>query len=359
MANRDRPVLTNQVREERTLRGWSQEELARRSGLSRAGVSAVEMHRLAPSAAAALALASALGVRVEELFALVPPASEGPGWAWAPPRGSCRFWRAEVAGRVWFYPVEASTLGSVCHDGVRVEGRLPRGRARFDGDPKSTLVIACCDPAAGLLADELARSSGVRLIVLSRSSRSALELLAKGLVHAAGVHLGGAGTDGSGNVSEARALAGPGHSLLRAADWEEGVAFSGATRLKTAGEAARRSLRWVGRETGSGARQCLDDLLGHRAAPTHLARDHRGVAEAIRSGWAEAGVCLRLASEEAGLDFLPVRREAYDLCIADATQDDPRIVALLKTLRAPAYRRCLGELPGYDSAHTGTLRRVI
>ncbi len=56
-------------------------------------------------------------------------------------------------------------------------------------DAERTLVVACCDPAVGLLAEALARTDGVRLIVLSRSSRSALDLLARGLVHAAGVHL--------------------------------------------------------------------------------------------------------------------------------------------------------------------------
>ncbi len=60
----------NDLRDRRTLRGWSQEQLARRSGLSRAGISAIETGRLIPSAAAALALAAALECRVEDLFRL-------------------------------------------------------------------------------------------------------------------------------------------------------------------------------------------------------------------------------------------------------------------------------------------------
>ena len=45
------------------------------------------------------------------------------------------------------------------------------------------------------------------------------------------------------------------------------------------------------------------------------------MAEAIRAGWADAGVCLRLVSDQAGLDFLSIREEAYDLCFSadDAT----------------------------------------
>jgi molybdate-binding protein len=96
-------------------------------------------------------------------------------------------------------------------------------------------------------------------------------------------------------------------------------------------------------------------LIGPRRAPQRLATDHRGVAEAVRSGWADAGVCLRLVSEEAGLDFLGVRFESYDLCFPVRWEDDPRIRALVAAVRSGGYRRALGELPGYDNAATGEL----
>src|SRR5436309_2457369 len=120
MANQ--PALRNVVREQRVRRGWSQEDLAHRSGLSRTGISAIETGRLVPSAAAALALASAMACRVENLFSI--PSAE-PEWAWAPSNSPCRFWRAEVSGRVRLYPVVASTLGMVPHDGVSLDGRVP------------------------------------------------------------------------------------------------------------------------------------------------------------------------------------------------------------------------------------------
>jgi putative molybdopterin biosynthesis protein len=116
--------------------------------------------------------------------------------------------------------------------------------------------------------------------------------------------------------------------------------------------------RWVGREPGSGARQCLDALLGDRPPPEHQARDHRGVADAIRSGWADLGVCLRLTGEEAGLDFIPLRHEAYDLCYPAQFEDDPRLVALREVVRSAPFRRALGGLPGYQAADTGEARAV-
>jgi molybdate-binding protein len=219
-------------------------------------------------------------------------------------------------------------------------------------------VIACCDPAVGLLAAELARTADVRLIALQRPSRMSLTLIGRGLVHAAGLHLTRADQPG-GNVGVVRSELGSGYSLLRVACWQEGIAFAPGRRFPSVRAAVRSDLRWIGREDGSGARQCLDELLGgRRGVPRCVASDHRGVAEAIRSGWADAGVCLRLVSEEAGLNFLDVREEAYDLCFPARWEGDLRIQALLDVVRSPSYRRALSELPGYDSAETGELQHV-
>jgi molybdate-binding protein/DNA-binding XRE family transcriptional regulator len=371
--------LINVVREHRIRRHWSQDELARRAGLSRAGVSAIEVGRLVPSTAAALALAEALSVRVDVLFRLARGAGAvaAPRWAWEPVRKPCRYWAAEVGGQVWRYPAEASPLGTVPHDGVVPAGDPGANAAELpafdgietesrigdasEGGPSRSLVLACCDPAVGLLAGPLSRLAGVRLIVLPRSSRSALELLGRGLVHVAGVHLSGPGIDseaGGGNAQAVLGLLGGGYRLLRLARWEEGIASLPALRLGSVASALAPGRRWVGREPGSGARQCLDALLGDRPSPEHSARDHRGVAEAIRSGWADLGVCLRLAGEEAGLDFFPLRLEAYDLCYPAQFEDDPRLVALREVVRSTSFRRTLGGLPGYQAADTGEARFV-
>jgi molybdate-binding protein len=185
-----------------------------------------------------------------------------------------------------------------------------------------------------------------------------LNLLGQGLVHVAGVHMSVADQP-DGNASIVREELGLGYGLVRVARWEEGITFAPSRRLSSVRAALRSNLSWIGREAGSGARQCLDELLGHRRAVARCeASDHRGVAEAVKSGWADAGVCLRLVSEEAGLDFLGVREEAYDLCFPARWQGDIRIQALLNVVRSPSYRRALGELPGYKSAETGDLLHV-
>jgi molybdate-binding protein/transcriptional regulator with XRE-family HTH domain len=359
------PRLDNELRVFRLRAGWSQAELAGRSGLSRAEISAIETGRLVPSTATALALADVLGSTVESLFrrpsARAEPAR--PAWAWPPANASGRYWRAEVGGRGRLYPVEASGLGLLPHDGTFRHEALDH----HPGDESfRTLVLACCDPAVGLLHAELARTAGIRLIVLPRSSRAALELLCQGLVHAAGVHVARSDQVDSNAAAVVPHLSRGverSYQLLRVAEWEEGIALAPSLGFRTIRAAMSARLRWVAREAGSAARDCLDELIDgstDRRSPRALpeARSHRGVADAIRGKWADAGVCLKLASEEAELSFLSVRREPYEICFPDSLAEDPRLAALATVVRSSRYRRLLGELPGYDTSHTGDLRRI-
>jgi molybdate-binding protein/DNA-binding XRE family transcriptional regulator len=343
----------NLVRAYRQQRGWSQAELARRAGISRAAVSATETDRLVPSVAAALALAAAFACAVEDLFRLAPAVQAEPDWAWPPMSMPCRFWLAQVCGRVLRYPAEVTAAGVVAHDGVSHDGSFVAGGM----DPALTLVLACCDPAAGLLASEYARAAGFRLLALPRSSRQALTLLGQGLVHVAGVHLA-TDDDPDGNVRIVRDTLGADYRLLRVARWQEGLSVAAGTECRSVGAALRAGLRWVGREPGSAARQCQDDLLEDRPPPRRVAHGHRGVADAVRCGWADIGVCHRLVCEEAGLRFLDVRQEHFDLCYPAAAEGDLRLAALVQVVRSASYRRLLGDLPGYEVAHPGEVRGV-
>jgi len=347
-------VSRNRVKARRIARNWSQEELSRRSGVSRAGISAIEMERLVPSVAAALSIAQAFGCHVEDLFGTGRSTSTVPSWAWPGVRQPTRFWHAEIGGRRLLYPVEDIALGTIGADGVLRDGELhehPQAAA------EDTLVMACCDPAVGLLAAQLARSSGIRLLPLQRSSSQALELLRQGLVHVAGIHLARAGqTDGNARIVRERL--GRGYSMLRVALWEEGVALTPGLGLPTLQAALTARLRWVGREPGSAARQRLDELLPDRKPPRRVARDHRGVAQAIRCGWADAGVCHRLVTEESGLDFLAVEQETYDLCWPRPYDSDSRLQGLQSAVRSANYRQLLGDLPGIDGRATGELATI-
>ena len=346
---------SNRVRDYRISLGLTQAKLAEQAGISRTAVTAIEADRLVPSVAAALALAEVLGTTVELLFGQSDEAGRTPAWAMDPHFTAGAYWEAEVSGRKWRYPAASSPMLTPPPDGTSYDESpsLNPGSSM----PRQTLVIACCDPAAGLLASQFARETQLRMLILPHSSRQALELLKQGKVHAAGLHLS-TRDDPQRNVDLVRRTLGSDYQLLRIARWQEGIAVAPSSRIRTIGEAAKAKLKWIGREPGSGARQCLDWLLDNRPAPRRLARNHRGVAEAVQAGWADAGVCVQLSSAEAGLGFLPVQEEAYELCIPNGLLEDTRIQSLLRVVRSAEYRKLLGNLPGYDATETGELTKV-
>src|SRR5262249_58932102 len=63
------PHIPSALRERRLIQGWSQDALARRVGISRQALNALERGHARPSVETALALARLLGTTVEQLFA--------------------------------------------------------------------------------------------------------------------------------------------------------------------------------------------------------------------------------------------------------------------------------------------------
>jgi molybdate-binding protein/DNA-binding XRE family transcriptional regulator len=342
----------NRLAQCRRGREWSQALLAEKSGVSRTEVSAIETGRLVPSVAVALRLAAALGESVETVFG-GSRKSPFPTWAWEPNAQDHRCWWASVNDRWLAYPVELTAAGSIPHDRIAPTGEAgPR--------PDRTLVIAGCDPMVGLLAHEMAVRHDIRVLPLLRSSSEALELLRRGLVHAAGLHL----TDGSGrstNDTSVKTRVGAGYRLLHQVRWDSGIAVGDARKEQTASAVLRAKVRWVNREEGSAARRALDFLLASRPRPSgyrHVVHDHRSVAAIVSSGWAEAGICVRPAAAEAHVRFIQLHKEAYELCVADSYFGDPRIAALVSTLQSTTYRQLIADVPGCASHETGTVRLV-
>ena len=340
----------------RALRGWSQNELAERSRIPRTTISAIEGERLSPSVATALTLARVLECSVEELFggfagSLKKMLSQ---WAWAPRGELARYWEAEVGGRRMLYPVEELFLNGIPHDGVWQGGVERSARSSL---AEKTLVMASCDPAAGLLASEYARASGFRLVVFSRGGSEALDLLKQGLVHVAGLHRS-TKEQPERNVETVRACMGEGFQLVRAVRWQEGLALGVDNRTRSLRSATKQARRWALREKGSAARECLDELCEGKKVSGRTVRSHAAVVEAVRGGWADAGMCVQLVAEEAGLNFLPVRVEMLDFCFSDSFSRDPRLLALVHLLRSREHRKLMSELLGYDARETGDLIKL-
>jgi putative transcriptional regulator len=64
------PSINNRVRELRTARGWTQQELADKVGVSRQSINSIEVNRYVPSLPLALSFARIFGVATDDIFTL-------------------------------------------------------------------------------------------------------------------------------------------------------------------------------------------------------------------------------------------------------------------------------------------------
>jgi len=348
MTSSDRSA--NRVRLARIDAGLTQSQLADLAGVSRTAITAIEADRLTPSVRIALSIARALNVDVATLFGDTEKQSL-PDWAWEPPSRPWRCHISEVRGQLVRIPVESVEQLPWPHDAFEDRSDLD---PRLNELARRTLVLATCDPAASLLAAMCWQRTQVRVLPVMRSSRSALDLLAAGKVHVAGIHLAGA-SEPDANAALATTRLHGGFQLIRGAEWTEGIAVGPGMAAASVTGLKHKSVRWVGREPGSGARHRLDQLLGPRRKYSIVSTDHRGVVELVRSGVADAGMCVELVGAERGMRFIPIQTEFYDYCIPADLQDDPRIRALIDVLRSAEFRRIVGDLPGYSTRGTGEI----
>jgi len=364
--------IQNAVRAVRARLGMSQADLARAAGVARQTVSGLEAGQYAPSAAVALRLARALGCRVEELFWLDDdlPEVEAIPVQGTPAGVPLRFALARVADRWAAHPlhgdhafreeaVPADAAGTLEPGGARLRVRLldnPETLAR-------TVAVAGCTPALSLWARSAERwHPGLRVLWTHANSMEALGRLARGEVHAAGVHLcdPSAGEDNTPFVR--RALGGRPAVLVNLGVWDEGllVAPGNPQGIRQAGDLVRPGVRIVNREPGAGARLLLEQFLRDSGvAPTEVAgwedvaHSHQEVARRVAAGIADAGASTASLAAAYGLGFVPLRQVRYDLAVLAAQLEEEPVRQLLSTLHHQWIRRQLQVLGGYDTALAG------
>jgi putative molybdopterin biosynthesis protein len=218
------------------------------------------------------------------------------------------------------------------------------------------LITGSHDPVIDYLAD-LIRPQGITLLSTHAGSMGGILALKKDECHAAPTHL--LADDGTYNTAYLQKfLPGTEIDLICVAGRQQGiVSREGLTLADLPGR------QFINRQRGSGTRMLLDYELKktgidpaaipgyEREVTTHIA-----VALAVKSGEADAGMCVYSAAKALGLPFVPVAQERYELAIRREHANDPRITALIKAIQSPAFREILTRLGGYDTSETGRKR---
>lgn len=140
------------------------------------------------------------------------------------------------------------------------------------------------------------------------------------------------------------------------------VAAGNPLRVESLRDAHDRKLRAAVRPQGAGAQQLLlallrrDGLSIEALRVTHVAPTGPDIAQAIRGDHADFGVATRAVATAAGLAFVPLCAEHFDLLMRQRDYFRPRLQALLALLREPRFAERAQELGGLDVSATGSVR---
>ncbi|MEP6961162.1 MAG: substrate-binding domain-containing protein [Acidobacteriota bacterium] len=367
--------IENRVGQIRKSRGIGASDLARRIHVSRQTVYAIEAGTYVPNTEVALQLARELEVSVDDLFTLSLGAANSPEslsaemLSTAPLSKGHPIKVCHIGARWVGVPVSATPYLMPEADGVMRTASKSTGKADLlvigkDEASQKRLVLAGCDPATSFLSNMVERISGVEIVSAPASSKLALSWLKDGKVHIAGSHLEDAKT-GEFNLPYIReTFLDEEIIVVTFARWEEGlvIAPGNPKAIRKLEDLAKRNVRLVNRESGSGSRALLDKLLAQAGVPSskvtgydHVAFGHLAAAYCVLAK--EVDVCLatRSAAQTFGLDFIPLHSARYDLVMRKKTADLPAVKAFLDVLQRATLRRKLEVLAGYDTSQTGAL----
>lgn len=383
--------LENRVRELRERAGLAQGQLAAQAGITRQAVSAIESGGYVPNTVVALRLSQVLGCSVEDLFRIsdislkiqARASSTIGGWGSVDIKSGRAGGNASGSGGAQAFRVHLARIGDALvasemsgpdrfapADGIGSVAADDPGQLEVDllvepEIPERTVLILGCDPSLGLLAEHVHRRAGdTRVLWRHAGSIAALRALRAGEAHIAGTHLWDPESGESNLPVIRRELAGMSVVVIALSEWQQGLMIhpDNTRGIRSLTDLARPGVTIVNREPGSGSRVLLDHHLSQAGVQTQrvsgydrLRRSHAEIAAAVRDGLADAGPGILASARAAGLGFIPLQEERYDLVVPMQFMDERPVRALLDTLTERDYRREIETLGGYNSSVTGMI----
>lgn len=237
----------------------------------------------------------------------------------------------------------------------------PPGLSRAEPAP---IVAGSHDP----LLEWALRESGCGLATLAIGSEAGMERFLAGEAIAAGMHLHALGNpEADANVATLKARSDVGDAVLIGfCRREQGflVPSGNPARITRIEDVLERHARICMRPKGAGAQLLLLALLdrakatleGVQAGP--MCPTGPDIAQTIRAGRADTGIATRSVANAAGLDFVPIVWEAFDLLMRQRDYFRPGLQSLMRFLRSQDLAARAGEMGGFDLSSAGSVRFV-
>ena len=236
---------------------------------------------------------------------------------------------------------------------LRPDGVLPEPPPIVGGSHDPLLQWALSESRAGLA-------------ILAEGSEAGYRRFLKGEVAAAAIHFH--------DLDNPEADANPGliakepalldSVLIGFAVREQGLILAAGNPLQVRSlrDAHDRRLRAALRPQGAGAQLLLHALLRKEALSieglhaAHVAPTGPDIAQAIRADHADFGIATRAVATAAGLDFVPLCMEHFDLLMRQRDYFRPPLQGLFALCREPRFAERARDLGGLDVAGAGRVR---
>ena len=247
--------------------------------------------------------------------------------------------------------------------GAEVKVELLREK---DDIGNTVVCIGSHDNSLDLLANMLKKSyPRFSLSSAHVGSMGGLMALKKGEAHMAGTHLLDDKTGEYNIPFLRRLLADRGIVLMNFVYRQQGlmVIKGNPKKIRSFEDLLRDDIVFINRQSGSGTRLLTDKYLREKNISSIAIKGydreeytHMGVASAILSGIADAGMGILAAARALDLDFIPLVRERYDLAIMKEYMDSGPVSAVLRIIREDtAFRISVENLGGYDVTDMGKI----
>ncbi len=233
---------------------------------------------------------------------------------------------------------------------------------------KNLMMVGSHDLTIDIIRDLVKKNKyDFELSIQSVGSLSGLVSLKRGECHLAGAHLLDTET-GKYNTSYIKdLLKGEEIAVINLVHREQGLLVKKANpkNIKGIRDLTRNDIKYINRQRGSGTRVLLDYLLQKEDINTgdidgyeKEELTHMGVAVQVAEGNADAALGIRAAAEAVDIDFIPVKKEKYDIILKKKDLKDARVDKIIDIIRSDEFKERVNRLGGYDTKESGYINYI-
>ncbi len=233
-------------------------------------------------------------------------------------------------------------------------------------NPDTESIIICGqDLVLDILSNHLEKILHVHILRRYVGSISGLTSLYNRTAHIASVHLWDGDNDDYNVAYARRYLPGENVQIINLVFRTEGfyVAPGNPKNILDWEDLIRENILFINRERGAGARVLLDEKFRQLHIDPHEINgydneemSHLAVASCVARGDADVGLGTEKAAMQVqGVEFIPLKKERYDLIVLNRDINQNHRDVLLEILRSNEFRKEIEGLGGYDVSRMGEI----